>query len=846
MTKRLVIIDGKSVFYRGYYAMPNLSTADGTPTGGVYGFAALSLELIRQIQPDYVCVAWDKPKTNIRKRLEIYPEYKAGRKPAPPDFYAQIPILHELLDAFGWPLYEFDDYEADDIMATLDRQAEARGNIETYLITSDLDALQILDSNTFLYALKKGVSNIDKFDVAEFEARYSIRIDQFLDLKSLKGDASDNIPGVAGVGEKTATQLLQQFDTLDGIYEHLDDVKESVRKKLIAGKDSAYMSKRLAALMFDAPVALDLPAMDIARLDTAKLKAMLVKLEFRSLLRKLPDAMKDKDNAPTMPALDTNDIEEIESGTAQAVLIMAPELVVWADGDNVWLSHERTKAACLTRVDAAKILVHVPMIGHDVKMFLKQLLADGITTLPKVQHDTAQGSFLLNPLRKSRRLEDLVGLESIDSPQSAVRAIWALYDEQRQAFEALPDLSRVAHEMDFPLIAILARMEHQGIRLDAGVLDAMNTKLTREIADIQAQVHDMVGYEFNVSSPMQLSEALFTKLQLPTVGIKKGRTGYSTGQKELDKLRGQHPIVELVERYRELAKLQNTYVATLPQQADERGYVHTTFNQDVVATGRLSSTDPNLQNIPIRTALGRHIRDAFVPADGNMFVNADYSQFELRLAAVMAGEQSMIDDFNSDTDIHAKTAAEVYGVPLDDVTPAQRRRAKVVNFGVLYGMGQHGLAAAAHMSYAEAQHFIDEYYRMHPNLKAYMENTIQKAHDDGFVETLFGRRRWTPDVKSSNFAVRNAAERAAANMPIQGTEADLMKLAMIKVQQLLDRDYPKARQILQIHDSILVECPRTETKAIAALLVDAMEQVYPKLGVRLRVDVKIGAHWGDV
>ncbi|QUB37487.1 DNA polymerase I [TM7 phylum sp. oral taxon 349] len=846
MTKRLVIIDGKSVFYRGYYAMPNLSTADGTPTGGVYGFAALSLELIRQIQPDYVCVAWDKPKTNIRKRLEIYPEYKAGRKPAPPDFYAQIPILHELLDAFGWPLYEFDDYEADDIMATLDRQAEARGNIETYLITSDLDALQILDDNTFLYALKKGVSNIDKFDVAEFEARYSIRIDQFLDLKSLKGDASDNIPGVAGVGEKTATQLLQQFDTLDGIYEHLDDVKESVRKKLIAGKDSAYMSKRLAALMFDAPVALDLPAMDIARLDTAKLKAMLVKLEFRSLLRKLPDAMKDKDNAPTMPALDTNDIEEIEPGTAQAVLIMAPELVVWADGDNVWLSHERTKAACLTRVDAAKILVHVPMIGHDVKMFLKQLLADGITTLPKVQHDTAQGSFLLNPLRKSRRLEDLVGLESIDSPQSAVRAIWALYDEQRQAFEALPDLSRVAHEMDFPLIAILARMEHQGIRLDAGVLDAMNTKLTREIADIQAQVHDMVGYEFNVSSPMQLSEALFTKLQLPTVGIKKGRTGYSTGQKELDKLRGQHPIVELVERYRELAKLQNTYVTTLPQQADERGYVHTTFNQDVVATGRLSSTDPNLQNIPIRTALGRHIRDAFVPADGNMFVNADYSQFELRLAAVMAGEQSMIDDFNSDTDIHAKTAAEVYGVPLDDVTPAQRRRAKVVNFGVLYGMGQHGLAAAAHMSYAEAQHFIDEYYRMHPNLKAYMENTIQKAHDDGFVETLFGRRRWTPDVKSSNFAVRNAAERAAANMPIQGTEADLMKLAMIKVQQLLDRDYPKARQILQIHDSILVECPRTETKAIAALLVDAMEQVYPKLGVRLRVDVKIGVHWGDV
>lgn len=844
MTKRLVIIDGKSVFYRGYYAMPNLSTADGTPTGGVYGFAALSLELIRQIQPDYVCVAWDKPKTNIRKRLAIYPKYKAGRKPAPPDFYAQIPILHELLDAFGWPLYEFDDYEADDIMATLDRQAEARGDIETYLITSDLDALQILDSNTFLYALKKGVSNIDKFDIAEFEARYGIRIDQFLDLKSLKGDSSDNIPGVVGVGEKTATQLLQQFDTLDGIYEHLDDIKESVRKKLAAGKESAYMSKKLAALMFDAPVELDLPAMDISRLDTAKLKDMLLKLEFRSLLGKLPGAMQN--GAPEPLKLASSQLEEIAPDSAPAVLLMADKLAVWSDGDSVWLSPEPGKAARLTRREAAKILAHVPLVGHDVKKFLKQLLAEGIITLPKIQHDTAQGSFLLNPLRKSRQLADLAGLEAINNPGEALGAIWALYDEQQKKFTSLPKLAQVAREMDFPLIGILARMEHGGIRLDAQVLNAMNTKLTREITGLQTQIYAAAGYEFNVSSPMQLSEALFTKLRLPTVGIKKGRTGYSTSQKELDKLRGQHPIIELVERYRELTKLQNTYAATLPQQADEQGYIHTTFNQDVVATGRLSSTDPNLQNIPIRTPLGRHIRDAFVPAKGNVFVNADYSQFELRLAAVMAGEQGMIDDFNRGTDIHAKTAAEVYGVPLDEVDSTQRRRAKVVNFGVLYGMSQHGLAAAAHMSYAEAQHFINEYYRMRPKLKAYMENTIQKAHDDGFVETLFGRRRPTPDVKSSNFAVRQAAERAAANMPIQGTEADLMKLAMIKIQQLIDRDYRGSRQVLQIHDSILVECPRAQAEAVAKLLVDTMENIYPELGIRLKVDVKIGSNWGEV
>ena len=847
MTKRLVIIDGKSVFYRGYYAMPNLSTADGTPTGGVYGFAALSLELIRRIEPDYVCVAWDKPKTNIRKRLAIYPEYKAGRKPAPPDFYAQIPILHELLEAFGWPLYEFDDYEADDIMATLDRQAEQRGDIETYLITSDLDALQILDSNTFLYALKKGLSNIDKFDVAEFESRYGIRIDQFLDLKSLKGDSSDNIPGVAGVGEKTATQLLQQFDTLDGVYAHLDDIKESVRKKLIAGKESAYISKQVAELMFDAPVTLDLEAMDIARLNTTKLKNMLMKLEFRSLLRKLPEVMQS-DALPTVGevALASEATEEMPPGSVQATLLMASELVAWPDGDDVWLSHERGKVARLPRAEAAKILAHIPLVGHDVKAFLKTLLADNALPLPTVKHDTAQGSFLLNPLRKSRQLADLVGLESIDDPKLAIQAIWALYDEQRQAFEALPELAHVAYDMDFPLISVLARMEHQGTRLDATILEAMNKKLTQEITQLETEMHNTAGYEFNVSSPQQLSEVLFTKLQLPTAGVKKGRTGYSTGQKELDKLRGQHPIIELIERYRELTKLQNTYVTTLPQQMDVRGYIHTTFNQDVVATGRLSSTDPNLQNIPIRTELGRHIRDAFVPAPGNVFVNADYSQFELRLAAVMAGEEGMINDFNAGTDIHTKTAAEVYHVPLDDVTKAQRRRAKVVNFGVLYGMSQHGLAVAANMTYPEAQHFINEYYRMRPKLKQYMEVTIQKAHDDGFVETIFGRRRWTPDVKSSNFAVRQAAERAAANMPIQGTEADLMKLAMIRVQQRLDRDFPAAKQILQIHDSILVECPRKIASQIAELLADTMENIHPTLGIRLKVDTKIGENWGEV
>lgn len=882
MVKRLVIIDGKSVFYRGYYAMPGLSTADGTPTGGVYGFAALSLELIKRLEPDYVCVAWDKRGTNIRRRLAIYPEYKAGRKPAPPDFYAQIPILHELLAAFGWPLYEFDDYEADDIMATLDKKAEQHGGIETYLITSDLDALQILDQNTYLYALKKGLTNIDKFDIPAFEKRYGIRIGQFLDLKSLKGDSSDNIPGVPGVGEKTAVKLLQQFETLDGVYDNLWQIKDSLRRKLEAGKKSAYMSRELARLFTDAPVKLDLAAMDVRDLDTAKLRELLEKLEFRSLLRKLPQHMRDAASEVTPNNIFASAVE-ISGDKVTPMLVMAPELLVIWDGDMVWLSHEKGKVARLPLAKASAILAEASIVGHDTKEFFKALLSAGCQQLPIVKHDTAQGSFLLNPLRKSRALADLAGVESLDDPRLAMAALWAVYEQQKSAFAELPDLQQVAQTMDFPLINVLAQMEFRGIKIDASKLEKMNKSLAQDIAAVQQNIYDMVGYEFNVASPAQLASALFYKLLLPTTGIKKGKTGYSTNQKELDKLRGQHPIIELVECFRELSKLQNTYVAALPEQTDAKGYIHTTFNQDATATGRLSSTNPNLQNIPIRTELGRQIRDAFVPAPGNVFVNADYSQFELRLAAVMAGEKQMIEDFNTDVDIHAKTAAEVYNVPINEVTPTQRRRAKVVNFGVLYGMSQHGLAAAANMSYGEAQHFIDEYYRIRPHIKEFMERTIRQAHGDGFVQTLFGRRRPTPDVRSNNFAVRSAAERAAANMPIQGTEADLMKLAMLAVEKrlmpaadadllpsetgkfeknefalperqvssgsksgLVHKNISLGHQILQIHDSIMVECPRQNAEVVSKMLVETMENIYPQLGIKLKVDVKIGNNWGEV
>ena len=840
MTKRLAIIDGKSVFYRGYYAMPNLSMGDGTPTGGVYGFTALALELIKKLKPDYVCVAWDKPKTNIRRRKELYPEYKAGRKPAPPDFYVQVPILHELLEAFSWPLYELDDYEADDIMGTLAMQASKQG-IETCLITSDLDLLQCTGPLTHVYALKKGFSNIELFNPESFFEKYQINVDQFLDLKALKGDSSDNIPGVPGIGEKTGIQLLQKYQTLDGVYENLWEVKDSTRRKLEAGKDSAYLSKKIAEIWYDAPLTLDLKAMDVHDLDRLKLKTLLNKLEFRSLLRGLPESMRTTELvASDDPAL--ADITPVKLVDYKTSAVGKPDKVlVWQYEDVNYLSWDQKTVAVVDTDTLINVFKNTQLIAHDAKRALKNVLKAGADVLPAVLHDTEHAAFLLDPLRKSRDLGDMTGVDTSD-PLMAVAAIWELYKEQSSKLDSMPRLAGVARDIDFALMPVLARMETRGIKLNTSFLSEMNKDLTKDIETTQKEMFELVGSEFNIGSPSQLAEILYGKLALSTIGIKKGKTGFSTGQKELDKLRGQHPIIELIEKFRELTKLQNTYVEALPKLIDDKSRLHTDFRQDVAATGRLSSADPNLQNIPVRTELGRKIREAFVPETGNVFVSADYSQFELRLAAVLAGDKPMVEDFNSDIDIHAKTASDVYKIPLEHVTKNQRRDAKVINFGVLYGMGPHALAQNTGMSFADAKTFIDEYFRLRAPIRKYIDATIAHAKREGYVETYFGRRRPTPDVMSSNFIVRAAGERAAANMPIQGTEADLMKMAMLRVEEKLG---DLGVQVLQIHDSILIECPKNNAEKVSSLLRDTMENIYPELGIKLKVDVSSGKNWGE-
>lgn len=841
--KRLAVIDGKSVFYRGYYAMPGLSLKDGTPTGGVFGFANLAIELIKKLEPDYVAVAWDKPKTNIRKRREIYPEYKANRKPAPPDFYEQIPLLQEMLDAFGWPLYELDDYEADDILGAFARQATDKG-IETCLLTSDLDALQLIGPHTKVYALKNGLSNIEEFDVGYFENKYGIDVHQFLDLKSLKGDSSDNLPGVPGIGEKTGVQLLQEFKTLDGIYEHLADIKPTVAKKLEAGKELAYISKEVGRIWTDAPVELDWDEADINGTDLAKVAAILQKFEFTSLVKRLPKHMQQVEQSALF--IDEPDIVKLKDAVWPTTLTIDGPLVVHIQDDELWLSldkqtivHQPIKG---TDKSVWRALELGTVVSYDIKQLYHDLATYGVEVRFSDVHDVRQGAFLIDPLRRDRSLAALVGGELV-APGDTVAALWQVYKWQTEAFEYTPKVADIARRFDFPLTYNLFRMEHRGIKIDKKFLARMSIELADEHKKLEQEMFAMAGYEFNIGSPAQLSEVLFTKLQLPTDGVKKGKTGYSTGQSELDKLRGQHPIIELIEKTRELAKLKNTYIDTLPDQTDEQDRLHTTFNQDVAPTGRLSSTNPNLQNIPVRSELGRRIREAFVPEKGHVFVSADYSQFELRLAAVLADDKELIEDFNGDVDIHTKTASEVYHIPMGEVTKTQRRDAKVINFGVLYGMSPHGLSAATGMNFVESKKFIDQYFELRAPIRKYIDATLKQAQTEGYVETYFGRRRPTPDVNSSNFMVREGAKRAAMNMPIQGTEADLMKLAMLLVDERLG---DLGEQLLQVHDSILVETPKENAEKVAEILRETMESIAVDLPIKLKVDVTTGKNWGEL
>ncbi len=836
--KKLVIIDGKSVFYRGYYAMGALSKSDGTPTGGVYGFAVIALEIVRELQPDKVVVAWDKAKTSIRKRREIYPDYKAGRVKPPEDFFTQIPLLRELIAALGWGFLECDDYEADDIIGTLalqaDKELDENGVCEwdTVIVSSDLDMLQIVDDNTRMYRLLKGFSDLEEMDVPAVEEKYGILKSQFLDLKALKGDASDNIPGVPGIGEKTAVALLNEYGSVKGIYEALDkgtlDAKPGVISKLSAGKDSAFMSYELGKIMTDAPVSLDeVPDLIV---NVPRIEKALSNLEFNSVLRKFKaEIAKLTDGRMTdfkIVESDEGNGADGETGGAGGVNDNADGGVDDGAGGNV----------------AIDIDLDEYVIAPDIKakMHANPEVAKKILRGEAKYFDIDQAEFLINPLRRTNveetsRQGEFAFDDEAENKQKAKEALVEL--------SKIPKLSQIYFDYDLPLIPVLYKMEKHGIKISRKYFEELLSEYEKYVSGLEQEIYESAGMQFNVNSPLQLSEVLFEKLMLPTKGIKKTSRGYSTGAKELDKLREAHPVIAKIMEYREAAKLLSTYIAPFLQITDKEDKIHTTFTQNVTATGRLSSVAPNLQNIPVRTEEGRRIRTGFVADAGKVLVSADYSQFELRLAAVLSGDKALIADFNSGIDIHTKTASDVFNVPFEQVTKKQRRAAKTINFGVMYGMSAKGLADATGMPVYEAKQFIDDYFAVRKPIRDYLDQILKQACEEGYVETYYGRRRPTPDVKSANFVVRQAAERAAQNMPIQGTEADLMKRAMIKVDALLPEG---AELILQVHDSLIVECDAAQAGEVSKILRETMEGIAPELDIKLAVEVTSGENWGEL
>ena len=859
--KKLVVIDGKSVFYRGYYAMENLSTADGTPTGGVYGFASLALEVIKKINPDYVVVAWDKKGTSTSKRTAIYSEYKAGRKTPPEDFYAQFPILKELLEALHWPLFECDGYEADDILGTISVQANSLG-IESNLITSDLDMLQLISENTKVYAMKKGFSQIEEFNLKYFEEKYRLKQSQFLDLKSLQGDSSDNIPGVPGIGIKTATVLLQEFNTLENIYSNLENIKPSWAKKLAAGKDLAFMSKDLAKIWTDAPVKLNLEEADITNFDYNKLLDIFKKLEFNSLILKIPKSMrtgKTNSSSTQVSLLDknntnlSNNFKKIDYESVDIFLEKIANENLALDIDNegkIYIANDKKYTIINNKEQLKNISEKNKIIFYDAKNIFHQL--DNIKMYLEFKniYEIKQAEFLLNPLIRDKSISSIFinnngFVFDENNIVSRLSAILKIYHNQIIRLNSYPKILDIAENYDFPLISILFEMEKKGVKIDPDFLDKKSKEFSLYLEKLEKDIIQLAGEGFNISSPLQLSKILFEKLALPTKGIKKTKNGYSTGQKELEKLKDYHPIIAKIEEFREYSKLKNTYIDALPKLADKNNRIHSTFNQDITSTGRLSSTNPNLQNIPIRSELGRQIRQGFISDNNNVIISADYSQFELRLAAALSNDTGLINSFKNNEDIHSKTASEMFNIPLDDVSKDQRRAAKVINFGVLYGMSAHRLASELGTNYYEAKHFIDNYFNSRKPIADFIQKTLLKAEQEGYVETFYGRQRPTPDIKSSNFIIRETAKRAAANMPIQGTEADLMKRAMIKIHKKITKT-GLGDQILQIHDSILIESPKENATKIVEILKYEMENIAPELPINLKVDINIGQNWLDI
>lgn len=909
--KKFVIFDGHALLHRGYHAIPYLSTKDGTPTNGVFGFTTMMLSALRELKPDYVAVGWDLPGKTFRH--DIYPDYKGTRAKIDQDLIDQIPVTRDLIETFNMPLVEAEGYEADDVIGTLAKKYQDK--LDIFIVTGDMDELQLVSPTTKVYTLRRGFSDTVTYDEAAVEAKYGVTPEEFIVFKALKGDPSDNIPGVVGIGDKTATELVSKYKTLEGIYHNLDEIKPAVRTKLEHGKQQAELSYELAQIKRDVPLSFNLKDAALHDFDRKKVYDLFHKLEFRSLLSKLPsqklvdsggaqqtlfsaEAAAEKVNRDHLKSVkyvcvDTEAALEKLAASLQKqkefafdtetdrLDVINANLVgmsfCWEEGEAYYIpvGHQEGSQLSLKIVlDKLQPILEnrqINKVGHNIK-FDYEVLKRYDITLGTIGFDTMVAAFLLNPIGRAQTLSELAygelgismieiteligqkGKNQLDFSHVPIEKAtqygaedadlsWRLYKKLAHQLKTLPELNKLAQKAEWPLVEVLGDMEVAGVLIDLEFLQKFSKEINANLSVIEEDIWKKAGDKFNISSTQQLKVILFDKLKLQSENLKKIKTGVSTAAKELEKMRGTHPIIDLIFEYREVMKLKNTYVDTLPKLVNPTtGAIHTSYNQTIAQTGRLSSANPNLQNIPVRSALGREIRKAFIAGQGNILVSADYSQIELRLAAELAGDQQMIKAFEDGADIHVLTAAEMFHVDPKDVTKEQRYAAKTINFGVLYGMNPHGLSVATGLDMTQAKEFIERYFEVRRGVAEYIEGIKRQAREKGYTETLYGRRRPCPDVRSSNYVVRAAAERAAVNMPLQGTAADMMKLAMIAVHYKLPIG---AQMILQIHDELIVECPEHMEKEVAGTLKAEMTGV-AKFEVPIEVGISSGKSWGEL
>ena len=836
---KLLALDGNSIINRAFYGIKLLTTKDGRYTNAVYGFINILNRLIETEKPDGVAVAFDLKKPTFRHKM--YGEYKAGRKGMPNELAEQLPVMKEWLTLAGYTCIECETYEADDILGTLSALCEKSGD-ECVIATGDRDSLQLISDSTrvLLAATKMGKPEIINYDKAALYEKYGLTPDEMIELKSLMGDSSDNIPGVAGVGEKTATDLISRFHSIDYIYENLDtiDIKDGVRKKLESGKESAYLSRELGTICKTAPINGDISSYKTRPRDTAGLSRLMTGLEFFKLMEKM-GITPDSGNLQT--ALDFSDskkfsvTEEITPTDTADIYSENGEYYLISDG-KVSKTDENTVKNILA--DGA-----VKKRVYDYKTLYKTY-----PDLDGVVFDAMLAAYLINPSASSYSADRLISEYASPAPEIEGECdgafknacLFSVCCDRLEKELCETNQRKLLDEIELPLARVLGDMELCGFLVDKNGLKALSQELKERIEVIEKEIYSLVGYEFNLNSPKQLGVALFEKLGLPAK--KKTKSGYSTNAEVLEELRYAHPVVNLLLEYRKLSKLKSTYADGLRECIADDGRIHSTFNQTEARTGRISSLEPNLQNIPVRTEEGRRLRAYFIAPEGRALCDADYSQIELRVLASIAKDKNMIDAFNTGTDIHTVTASQVFGLPVDMVTPELRSRAKAVNFGIVYGIGAFSLSKDIGVTRAEADRYIKSYLSTYPAVAEYMEKTIENAKKDGFVTTLYGRRRRLPELSSSNGNLRAFGERAARNAPIQGTAADIIKLAMIRVFEKLKTDIPTAKLILQVHDELIVECDERDSERVCRLLETEMENA-AQLAVRLTADAHSGKNW---